>query len=85
MAHTKAQKAAKGNRDSRSKRLGVKIFGGQIVKPGYVIIRQRGTKVRAGTGAKLSGDHTIIALRKGMVEFYQHLGKKYVRVVDSRP
>jgi len=82
MAHTKAQKAAKGNRDSRSKRLGVKIFGGQSVKPGNIIIRQRGTKIRAGDGTKLSRDYTILALRHGVVEFYQHYGKKYVRVVN---
>lgn len=82
MAHTKAQKAAKGNRDSRSKRLGVKIFGGQIAKPGNVIIRQKGSKVNAGEGTMLSKDYTILALRSGVVEFYKRFGKKYVRVVD---
>jgi LSU ribosomal protein L27P len=50
MAHTKAQKAAKGNRDSISKRLGVKVFGGEKVYPGHIIIRQRGTKFKAGPG-----------------------------------
>lgn len=81
MAHTKAQKATKGNRDSQSKRLGVKVFGGELAKPGYVIIRQRGTKVNAGKGVLLSRDHTIIALREGKVKFYQKQGEKYVSVV----
>ena len=81
MAHTKAQKAVKGNRDSRSKRLGVKMYGGQVVKAGNVIIRQKGTKVNAGTGTVLSKDFTIIALRNGKVKFYTKLGEKYVAVV----
>lgn len=81
MAHTKAQKAASGNRDSRSKRLGVKIFGGQKVMPGYVILRQRGTKFFSGDGTMLSKDYTIIALRKGIVNFKIRKGKKYVYVV----
>lgn len=80
MAHTKAQKAVKGNRDSRSKRLGVKIFGGEAVNPGYVIIRQKGTKVNAGPGTMLSRDFTIIALRSGTVKFSRRNGEKYVSV-----
>ena len=81
MAHTKAQKATKGNRDSRPKMLGVKAFGGESVKTGYVIIRQRGTPVNAGNGTLLSRDHTIIALRQGKVKFYQKQGKKFVSVI----
>ena len=80
MAHTKAQKAVRGNRDSRSKRLGVKIFGGQTVKSGYVILRQKGTKVNAGDGTLLSKDFTIIARREGTVKFAQKKGEKYVCV-----
>lgn len=80
MAHTKSQKAAAGNRDSKSKRLGVKIYGGQKVKPGNIIIRQRGTKVQAGVGTTLSRDHTIVALREGKVQFYIRKGKQYVSV-----
>jgi len=83
MAHTKAQKAVKGNRDSRSKRLGVKVYGGQDVKPGNVIIRQKGSKVNAGNGTLLSKDFTIVALREGKVKFYNRQGEKYVSV-DSR-
>ncbi len=78
MAHTKSQKAAAGNRDSRSKRLGVKIFGGQKVKAGYVIVRQKGSRFRAGDGVLLSRDYTLIALREGTVAFKQKNGRKYV-------
>jgi len=81
MAHTKAQKTVKGNRDSRSKRLGVKVFGNQEVNPGNIIIRQRGTKVNAGVGTLLGRDFTIMALKKGKVEFYKKQGDSYVRVV----
>jgi large subunit ribosomal protein L27 len=80
MAHTKSQKAASGNRDSRSKRLGVKVFGGGKVKPGYIIIRQKGTKVRAGEGTMLSSDFTIVALVAGTVHFKKRLGRQYVYV-----
>ena len=81
MAHTKSQKAAAGNRDSRSKRLGVKVYGGQKVKAGGVIIRQKGSKVRAGDGVLLSKDFTLIALKEGIVEFKTRRGQKYVVVV----
>lgn len=80
MAHTKSQKAASGNRDSRSKRLGVKLFGGQKVFPGNVIVRQKGTKVRAGNGTMLSRDYTIVALEEGTINFRNIRGKKYVFV-----
>ncbi len=80
MAHTKAQRAVKGNRDSISKRLGVKLFGGEMAKPGNVIVRQRGTKVRAGDGVLLSRDFTLIALKEGKVTFYTRYGKSYVKV-----
>lgn len=80
MAHTKSQKAASGNRDSRSKRLGVKLYGGQKVMPGNVIIRQKGTKIRPGNGTLLSRDYTIVSLKEGFVDFKTKRGKKYVFV-----
>lgn len=80
MAHTKAQKAVRGNRDSISKRLGVKIFGGQLAKAGNIIIRQRGMKIKAGTGVHIGRDHTLMALKDGTVQFYTRLGEKYVAV-----
>lgn len=69
MAHTKQKGSTKNARDSQSKRLGVKLFGGQIVEPGNVIIRQRGTKYLPGTGVRIGGDDTIYALKKGVVQF----------------
>lgn len=81
MAHTKAQKAVSGNRDSQSKRLGVKLYGGQKAFPGNIIIRQRGSKVWAGEGTMLSSDFTIIALKEGTVSFKTKYGKQYVSVV----
>lgn len=81
MAHTKAQKTVSGNRDSRSKRLGVKIYGDQLVEAGNIIIRQRGTRVNAGKGTMLGRDFTIMAVKKGMVKFFQRKGEKYVMVV----
>ncbi|MBI5127719.1 50S ribosomal protein L27 [Candidatus Roizmanbacteria bacterium] len=81
MAHTKAQKTVRGNRDSKSKRLGVKVFGGGMVIPGNIIIRQRGTRVNAGPGTMLSRDFTILAMKKGTVKFYQRRGEDFVSVV----
>jgi len=81
MAHTKAQKTVKGNRDSQSKRLGVKLYGAEAVNPGNIIIRQRGTKVNAGPGTMLARDFTIMALKKGKVEFYVKKGEAFVKVV----
>lgn len=80
MAHTKAQKTVKGNRDSKSKRLGVKLYGGQVAEAGNIIIRQRGTKVCAGPGTMLGRDFTVMALKKGTVKFYTKLGNTYVRI-----
>lgn len=81
MAHTKAQKAVKGNRDSRSRRLGVKLYGGQIAKAGNIIIRQKGTRVHSGDGTMLAKDFTIMAVRDGIVTFFTRLGQKFVKIV----
>lgn len=81
MAHTKAQRAVKGNRDSNPKSLGVKIYGGQKAIPGNIIIRQRGSKVHAGDGVLKSRDFTLVSLREGVVTFYKRLGKMFVKVV----
>lgn len=81
MAHTKAQRAVKGNRDSISKRLGVKLYGGQTAKAGNILVRQRGTKVKPGPNVYAGRDHTLHAKVDGIVEFFQKLGKKYVKVV----
>lgn len=81
MAHTKAQKTVSGNRDSRSKRLGVKKYGGEKVIIGNIIITQRGTRVNAGPGTMLCRDFTIMAMKDGVVEFYTKQSEPYVKVV----
>ena len=80
MAHTKAQKAVSGNRDSAAKKRGVKLFGGESVNPGNIIIRQKGTKFRPGVGTMLGNDFTIMATKKGTVTFKKRLGQRYVFV-----
>jgi large subunit ribosomal protein L27 len=80
MAHTKAQGAVKGNRDSRAKRLGVKIYGGQKAIAGNIIVRQKGTKVHPGKGVSMGKDFTLFALVDGKVAFKDLKGKKFVEV-----
>ena len=69
MAHKKAGGSTRNGRDSHSKRLGVKAFGGEHVLAGNIIIRQRGTKVRAGENVGIGTDHTLFALKHGRVTF----------------
>lgn len=69
MAHRKAGGSTDLGRDSKPKYLGVKIFGGQKVQKGQIIVRQRGTKFKAGEGTKRTGDDSIIALKDGAVKF----------------
>lgn len=80
MAHTKAQGAVKGNRDSRSKRLGVKLYGGQKAMAGNIIVRQRGTKIFGGQGVSMGNDYTIFAVKDGVVNFKTFHGKKIVEI-----
>ena len=69
MAHKKAGGSTKNGRDSQSKRLGVKKFGGEAVLAGNILVRQRGTKYKVGTNVGLGTDHTIYALVNGKVQF----------------
>ncbi|MFX7804521.1 50S ribosomal protein L27, partial [Acinetobacter baumannii] len=69
MAHKKGQGSSKNGRDSNSQRLGVKRFGGQVVKAGTIIVRQRGTKFHPGPGVGIGNDHTLYALVHGEVKF----------------
>lgn len=69
MAHKKAGGSSKNGRDSESKRLGVKIFGGQVVKAGNIIVRQRGTRYHAGVNVGVGRDHTLFATAEGQVLF----------------
>jgi large subunit ribosomal protein L27 len=84
MAHVKAGGTAAGNKDSVSKRLGVKVYGGQMAQPGSIIVRQKGTKVYPGEGVRLGRDFTIYSLTKGLVTFSQKLGKKFVSVLPAQ-
>lgn len=81
MAHVKAGGVAKGNKDSQSKRLGVKIYGGQMAVPGNIIVRQKGTTFHPGTGVDIGKDYTIFATIEGKVEFTTKQGKQVVSVV----
>jgi len=81
MAHKKAGGSTRNGRDSNAKRLGVKVFGGEQVIAGNIIIRQRGTEYRAGKNVGMGKDHTLFALEAGQVEFAVK-GKARHRVVS---
>ncbi len=81
MAHTKAQGAVKGNRDSVAKRLGVKIYAGQKVNAGNIIVRQKGTKFFPGEGVSMGRDFTLFAIKQGILKFKTQRGKKVAQVV----
>lgn len=84
MAHKKGAGSSKNGRESHSKRLGVKIFGGQVIKAGNIIVRQRGTKHHPDVNVGIGKDHTLFALADGVVKF--HKGKNdrsFVSVVQA--
>ncbi|MGC3874160.1 50S ribosomal protein L27 [Halomonas sp. GXIMD04776] len=85
MAHKKAAGSTRNGRDSESKRLGVKLFGGQVAVPGNIIVRQRGTKFHAGTGVGIGKDHTLFALNEGVIKFETKgpKNRKFVSVVSA--
>lgn len=80
MAHKKGAGSSRNGRDSNSKRLGVKRYGGEYVIPGNIIIRQNGTKIRPGENVGLGRDYTIYSLIDGQVQFETKRGHKYVSV-----
>jgi len=85
MAHKKAGGSTRNGRDSESKRLGVKKFGGEAVIPGNIIIRQRGTEYKPGLNAGIGKDHTIFALIEGKVQFKPRgpKGRTHVDIVPA--
>lgn len=83
MAHTKAQGSVKGNRDSRSKRLGVKLYSGQKIIAGNIIVRQKGTKIFGGQGVSMGQDFTLFAIKDGIVNFKTSRGQKIAEVINS--
>jgi len=82
MAHKKGLGSSRNGRDSNPKMLGVKVFAGQQVRAGSIIVRQRGTRFRPGDGAGLGRDDTIFALRDGRVEFRRSGVRRFVSVAD---
>ena len=83
MAHKKGAGSTRNGRDSNSKRLGVKKYGGEEVIPGNIIVRQRGTRIRPGNNVGLGNDYTIFAKAEGTVQFETRLGRKYVSVLTA--
>lgn len=85
MAHKKAGGSTRNGRDSESKRLGVKKYGGEFVTAGNIIIRQRGTKVHPGENVGCGRDHTLFALINGTVKFMKNRGDKSRQFVTVLP
>jgi large subunit ribosomal protein L27 len=83
MAHKKGASSTRNGRDSTSKRLGVKRFGGQVVNAGEIIVRQRGTHFHPGQGVGRGGDDTLFALVEGSVEYSTRRGRRVINVIPS--
>ena len=81
MAHKKAGGSSRNGRDSAGRRLGVKKFGGELVMPGNILVRQRGTKFHPSAGVGMGLDHTLFAINEGRVLFREKSGKMTVSVV----
>jgi large subunit ribosomal protein L27 len=81
MAHKKGLGSTRNGRESESKRLGVKRFGGQVVRAGNILVRQRGTQFWPGRNVGIGRDHTLFALIDGVVSFRKRQGRRYVEVV----
>jgi len=82
MAHKKAGGSSRNGRDSNSKRLGVKKYGGEVVRAGNILVRQRGTKIRPGENVGCGRDYTLFALTDGRVEYFRRAGRTTVRVAS---
>jgi len=85
MAHKKGMGSSKNGRDSNPQFLGVKIFAGQDVRAGQIIVRQRGTKFRPGPGTSIGKDDSIFAVRDGVAEFRRSGDRRTIAVVDAAP
>ena len=85
MAHKKGVGSSRNGRDSKPKMLGVKRYGGEVVRPGTIIVRQRGTKFHPGKNVGIGGDDTLFALTDGAVKFGQRGGRKVVDVEPIAP
>ena len=83
MAHKKGASSSNNGRDSNAKRLGVKRFGGQQVKAGEILVRQRGTKYHPGENVGRGGDDTLFALKPGAVQFSKRRNRKLISIVEN--
>jgi large subunit ribosomal protein L27 len=83
MAHKKGGGSSRNGRDSESKRLGVKAFGGQQVTAGSILVRQRGTRIHPGRGVGKGGDDTLFATRDGQVTYRESRGRRFATVDPS--
>jgi large subunit ribosomal protein L27 len=81
MAHKKGGGSTRNGRDSKSKRLGVKRFAGQVVPAGSILVRQRGTRIHPGDGVGKGGEDTLFAKAAGEVKFHISNGRRYVSIV----
>ena len=80
MAHKKGGGSSRNGRDSESKRLGVKAFGGQAVTAGSIIVRQRGTRIHPGKGVGKGDDDTLFATSDGLVKFHESRGRRFASI-----
>lgn len=83
MAHKKGSGSTKNGRDSKSKRLGIKKYGGEIVISGNILVKQRGSKFKAGNNVKMGKDHTLFALKDGIVKF--EIKNKKSKIINIYP
>ena len=80
MAHKKGAAASRNGRDSKAQRLGVKVFGGQLVKGGAILVRQRGTRIHPGLGVGRGNDDTLFAITPGTVRYHERRGRHFVAI-----
>ena len=85
MAHKKGQGSTQNGRDSNSKRRGTKIYGGEVIRAGGIIVRQVGTCIHAGRGVGMGRDFTLFALRDGVVKFTDSRNQKFATVIPVGP
>jgi large subunit ribosomal protein L27 len=83
MSHVKSGGATRQSTTRPGKRRGVKIYGGQTIKTGQIILRQVGTRTRAGVGVGVGRDYTLFAMHDGVVKFFTRLGKQFVSIVSK--
>jgi large subunit ribosomal protein L27 len=83
MAHKKGQGSTRNGRDSNSQRRGTKIYGGQVVRSGQILVRQVGTVIHPGRGVGIGRDFTLFALRDGVVKYYESRNQKRASIVDA--